>query len=314
MANTSLSVIAVDWGTSHLRIWALDAHGKPVNMHHSSDGMRSVKDSAFASVLDKYISAMNIQTDIPVIMCGMVGSRQGWQEAPYVSIPCHIEEGISHAITIRDAQRDIRILPGFANRDAQCADVMRSEETQLLGLYDMSGDTLDQLVCMPGTHAKWVLTKTGKVIDFATSLSGELFAAISTASVLRYAIENAANTIDPQTEYFINGVRNSINEPATFLNRLFAVRSKSLLHDLSPNAAVAEISGSIIGQDIAGAMLRFSSFDEVILVGSGHLGALYSQALKLAGLTPRLVDGDELAVRGLTHAARTIWPDRFQIE
>lgn len=311
MADASASVVAVDWGTSHLRLWPLDEAGNALDCHRSERGMRTVMRDEFASVLDAELQLLDVDDDTPVIMCGMVGSRQGWQEAPYNRMPCRIDAIVSNAVRIDGLDRDVRILPGIANFDAESPDVMRSEETQLLGLYDMVGDDFGGLVCMPGSHAKWVRMDNGLVIDFATSMTGELFAALGASSVLQHSLKNADKKIDPENQVYTNAVRNSLSEPSTVLTRLFAARPQSLLNQMDDNDAAALISGTIIGQDLAGAIARFAPVHSVMLVGSGHLGALYAHAFDQAGLQSKIVDGDELAILGLCHAARLIWPDKF---
>lgn len=311
MNAPTTSVVAVDWGTSHLRLWTLDSNGKANACHRSDRGMRTVERDEFESVLKSEMQTLQVPTDTPVIMCGMVGSRQGWQEAPYKKMPCRIDAIAANAVKIDGVSRDVRILPGIAHFNATKPDVMRSEETQLLGLYDMLGEDLSGLVCMPGSHAKWVRIENGLVIDFATSLSGELFAALSVSSVLQHSLKNASKKVDPQSDVYSRAVRNSLSDPATVLTRLFAARPHSLLNQMSDDDASAHISGTIVGQDIAGAIARFAPVHATTLVGSGHLGDLYSQALQIAGLQSKIVDGDELAILGLSHAAKLIWPDRF---
>ncbi len=310
--NTAItSVVAVDWGTSRLRIWPLDGNGAAKSCHRSDRGMRTVSRDEFEQVLAAQLQQLDVPADTPVIMCGMVGSRQGWQEAPYNSVPCRIDAIAANAVQINDVDRDIRIVPGIANFDAAHPDVMRSEETQLLGLYDMSGSALTGMICMPGSHAKWVRFDKGEVLDFATSMSGELFAALGASSVLQHSLKNAGKQVDPESRVFLDAVSRSLAEPATILTRLFAARPQSLINQVSDDEAAAHISGTIIGQDIAGAIARFAPVHAVSLVGSGHLGALYTKALEIAGLRSTMVDGDELAIQGLSHAARLIWPDRF---
>ncbi|MDZ7824161.1 MAG: 2-dehydro-3-deoxygalactonokinase [Ahrensia sp.] len=308
---TPISVVAVDWGTSQLRIWPLDRDGNVAATYKSGEGMRNVSPSGFASLLEQHLTSLEIEHSVPVIMCGMVGSRQGWCEVPYVDMPCRLSDIIEGAVAVPNVARDIRILPGLANRSTQTPDVMRSEETQLLGLHKLLGDDLRGHVCMPGSHAKWVRIEKGVVIDFATSLTGELYAALGSSSVLKHALASGDQKVDAQSGAFVRAVRASLAEPATILTRLFSARPNSLLHDLSNDDAAAHISGTIIGQDIAGAMARFSPMHSVALVGSGHLGTLYASALEIAGLKAQLYDGDELALGGLCHAARLMWPSRF---
>ena len=115
MNAPTTSVVAVDWGTSHLRLWALDGQGKAKACHRSERGMRTVERDEFASVLNAEMQMIEVDADTPVIMCGMVGSRQGWQEAPYNKMPCRIDAIATNAVKIVGVERDIRILPGIAH-------------------------------------------------------------------------------------------------------------------------------------------------------------------------------------------------------
>lgn len=314
MPTQSTSVVAVDWGTSQLRLWPLDRAGKKLACHRSNQGMRVVERDEFPAILEAQLEELGLGFDVPVIMCGMVGSRQGWQEAPYLKTPAHINSVVDGAVSIAGTKRDMRILPGMAKYDPVAPDVMRSEETQLLGLHHLMSERAGGLVCMPGSHAKWVRFENGIVTDFMTTLSGELFAALGSSSVLKHALEKADKHINAQSDAFTDAVTASLEEPATIFARLFATRPQNLLNDASADDAAARISGSIIGQDIAGAVSRFAPMRQITLVGSGHLGILYQAALELAGLNSTIVDGDELAIAGLSRAAQLLWPERFEAD
>jgi len=107
-------VIAVDWGTSSLRCYRLDAQGNILESRASSHGILNVAPGQFPRVLDQQIAGWN---ETPIVMSGMVGSRQGWAEAPYLQTPTRLEALHEGAIRV-DAPGDIRILPGIA-QDAQ---------------------------------------------------------------------------------------------------------------------------------------------------------------------------------------------------
>lgn len=314
------AVVLVDWGTSHLRLWPVDAGGTIQTMRRSDHGMGITERDAFSKVLEVELTAMDVDAQTPVIMCGMVGSRQGWREAPYVAVPAKLADVANNAVAFMHGQRKIVILPGIADKSPQMPDVMRSEETQLLGMSAIGALSHDTLVCMPGSHSKWVRIKVGggepSVTGFATSLSGELLAAVTQHTVLRHCLgdDGRLQNVDAENHVFRQAMRASMAEPATILMRLFSARPRSLLHAQTAVDAAAWLSGTIIGQDIAGALARFGPIRAVALVGGGAQGPLYAAGLALAGIELVTHDGDDLAVAGLLHTARTQWPERFAAE
>ncbi|WP_306049612.1 2-dehydro-3-deoxygalactonokinase [Oceaniradius stylonematis] len=310
IANPAIAAVLVDWGTSRLRLWAVDGAGTVLGEARSGEGMGATEPRAFEGILEHHLAELGAGPKVPVMMCGMVGSRQGWQEAPYVEVPARLETIIERALPVSGTPREVRILPGIADRSVETPDVMRSEETQLLGLSRIAGNGAEGLVCMPGTHAKWVLIGEGgtQVSGFATALTGDLFAALSRASVLRHSLSGDAG-LDGAS--FDKAVRAAIDEPARMLMRLFAIRSRALLHGADAAHASASLSGTIIGQDIAGALARFGKPERLTLVGGGTLGALYARALDLVGIATDVFDGEELARAGLFAAAVRVWPDMF---
>lgn len=308
ITNPAIAVVLVDWGTSRLRLWTVDHAGTVIGHARSGEGMGATEPRAFEGILEHHLVELGAGPQVPVMMCGMVGSRQGWQEAPYVEVPARLETIIERAQPVSGTPRQVRILPGIADRSLETPDVMRSEETQLLGLSRIAGNRAEGLVCMPGTHAKWVLMDEGgaKVSGFATALTGDLYAALSRASVLRHSLAADAE-LDGAS--FDNAVRASVAEPARTLMRLFAIRSRALLHGADAAQAGAALSGTIIGHDIAGALDRFGKPDRLTLVGGGTLGSLYARALDLVGIATDVFDGEELARAGLFAAAVQTWPD-----
>lgn len=306
-ASGAPAFVAVDWGTSHLRVWTLSSDGVTLGERKSGEGMASTTRDRFADVLERHMEALSVPAGVPVVMCGMVGSRQGWAEAGYIPIPASLREIAENAVRIPEIGRDVRILPGFSKPDAQSPDVMRGEETQLLGLSHLS--PLDHgasgVVCMPGTHSKWVQMSGDTVTTFATFMTGDLFSVLAEHSVLRHM--TGREPIDPALPVFREAVTASLNAPADISARLFSIRSAGLLLDLSPSDARARLSGYLIGQEIAGARARLSLPDEIDLVGGGVLGSLYREALAVAGVGCRLHDGDALAIAGLTDAASVLW-------
>ena len=275
---------AIDWGTTRLRAWLLDAAGEIVAERRSDEGLLAVPRERFAAVLEEHLGAMGATATLPVMMCGMVGSRQGWIEAPYVATPARFEAILGGAISVPGTRRDIRIIPGVAQRDSERPDVMRGEETQLAGIASLHG--ADLLVCMPGTHCKWVSIGDGVVTQFATWLTGELFSVLSTQSILRHALGPNPAKVSPDDPVFLHWLDDGLAHPGDTVSRLFRIRASTLLLDMQPDAAAAALSGLLLGNEIASARAQFASAgSDIVLVASGGLGDLYATALARAGYT-----------------------------
>ncbi len=297
---------AVDWGTSSFRLWIIGEDGSVLAERRSGEGMTTAAKTGFHAVLDSHLAAVEAPTHLPIVICGMAGARQGWKEAGYIDTPAALAAIAGNAIAVPDVDRDIRILPGLAQRDGRCPDVMRGEETQLLGAAGMLGEGR-HLVCMPGTHSKWVRLCDKTVEGFSTFMTGELFEVISRHTILSHAVADAG-AIEPDDAAFLDAVARAKESPALATNMLFSVRAGQLLHGLSAADAKARLSGTLIGLEIAGALASAESVDGICLVGSGRLGSLYRAALETQGFTPQLVDADEAVRAGLSAAAQTIWP------
>lgn len=302
---------AADWGTSSFRIWLLDGIGTVLAERRSDEGMVSAGAAGFATILEKHLGEMGAAGDLPVIICGMAGARQGWVEAPYVTLPARLDDMIAGAIVVPDQIRQIRILPGLAQRDADAPDVMRGEETQLAGIAPLFASG-HQLVCMPGTHSKWVEARDGAVTGFRTWLTGELFSILSKQSILRHSLGDAPAAAMPGDAVFRDACSQALAEGGDVGNGLFRIRAATLLQNLKSDDAAAKLSGLLIGGEIASARRTFKIADaKVILVASGGLGLLYRAALDLAGLMVLSADADEAVRAGLFEAARRLgWTTR----
>ncbi|RFC62313.1 2-dehydro-3-deoxygalactonokinase [Fulvimarina endophytica] len=296
---------ACDWGTSNLRVWAMSAEGEPLAVRQSADGMANVGEGGFATVLDGHLAELGLAEDLSVVACGMVGARQGWAEAPYLPAPARIEGLAVHAITAPGTERDVRILPGvFLSGDGAGCDVMRGEETQLFGLALQAGG--DHLACLPGTHSKWARLEAGGIVDFATFMTGELFALLSRHAVIRHSLDvdlDAAGYSDA----FEAGLKDGSARPEAVLNELFALRARDLLTGAGKADLTARLSGLLIGCELAGAGKRFGEESKVALVASGMTATLYERALRAAGYTVATMDAEVCVRAGLHAAARHLF-------
>ncbi|OLP58737.1 2-dehydro-3-deoxygalactonokinase [Xaviernesmea oryzae] len=306
MTATAASYAAVDWGTSSFRLWLIGKDGTPLGERRSGEGMTTAAQEGFSAVLERHLAALDAPADLPVMICGMAGARQGWMDAGYMDVPARLEEIVGRAVVVPHSSRDIRILPGLAQRIEAAPDVMRGEETQLLGAYDEIGAG-SHLLCMPGTHSKWVRLRDGAVEGFSTFMTGELFDVIGKQSILRHALDGS-EAFDGTHPAFIQAVKTACVSPARFSNLIFSARSGQLLHGLDATSAKARLSGLLIGLEIAGARDTAPDAVQVQLVASGAMAALYEAALSAALLGVTVIDADLAVRRGLQAAARAVWP------
>ncbi|TGQ74452.1 MAG: 2-dehydro-3-deoxygalactonokinase [Mesorhizobium sp.] len=297
------AVAALDWGTTRLRAWLIDGSGKVLAERRGDDGLITAREKGFSNVLEGHLGAMGAPETLPVIICGMAGSRQGWLEAPYVTVPSPIGAILAGAARVPGQKRDIRIVPGLAQRLADTPDVMRGEETQLAGAGLPAKGR--EIVCMPGTHSKWVPVEDGAVTGFGTWPTGELFSVLSAHSILRHSLGEHPKPVTADNPFFRRWCQTALSEGGDVTSRLFSIRAAGLLQDLRPDDAASCLSGLLIGGEIASARRRYGiGAAPVVLVASGALATLYGEALALAGLSVRTVDADEAVRAGLVEAAR----------
>ncbi|UPK04526.1 2-dehydro-3-deoxygalactonokinase [Bradyrhizobium sp. 170] len=296
--------VAVDWGTSSFRLWLVDRAGNVLGERRSQEGMMAAAKLGFPAVLQSHLEAVGAAPGLPVVVCGMAGARQGWVEAGYVDTPAPLASILKHAVPVPGQDRDIRILPGIVQRDPRAPDVMRGEETQLLGALGMDAAD-DAVVCMPGTHSKWVRANGGIVERFATFMTGELFDVVSRETILSHAVTGAdpAEAIDA----FRSAVIAAFETPAFAANLLFQVRSGQLLYGGTPSSAREKISGTLIGLELAAGLAREVPRSGITLVASGRLQMLYQLAFDTVSVPVRSIGAEDAVRRGLAMAAESFW-------
>ncbi len=299
--------VAVDWGTSSFRLWLIGDDGSVLGERRSDEGMTAAAQTGFAAVLQSHLDVLSAPEGIPVIICGMAGARQGWVEAGYIDTPASLAAILTGAVSVPGQRRDIRILPGLAQRSIEAPDVIRGEETQLLGALspDSHGE---QIVCMPGTHSKWVRVVDGMVSGFSTFMTGELFDVITRHSILAHAVAGA-DAMPADTAAFEAAVAAAFRQPALATNLIFGARAGQLLHGLGAAGAQGRISGTLIGIEIAGALSTAGKQATITLVASGRLQSLYETAFRTLSLSWQTIDADAAVRRGLSAAAKAIWPN-----
>jgi 2-dehydro-3-deoxygalactonokinase len=296
--------IAGDWGTSNLRLALCDDDGHALEAR-KGPGAAEAR-GKFAEIFDaQVIDWRRAHGELPAVLSGMVGSTFGWMEAPYLPCPADLYELAENPLAARNG---VFIVPGMrCSNPLGAPDVMRGEETQLLGARQM-GTLLDvgkQLVCMPGTHTKWVSLHNGVVQEFLTAPTGELFAMLCEHSVL---VRDKATPIVHNAADFERGLTESARHPeVTLLHRLFQSRSLRLDKQLTAEGAASWVSGLLIGTDVGGALSLFvgdGSQAPVFVIGAPQLTASYSLALARHGRKAECIDGDQAALSGLAYVYR----------
>ena len=287
--------IAVDWGTTRLRVWAMQGP-KAVQSRNSDKGMGGLSRDGFEPALLELIADwLPARGRMPVIACGMVGARTGWAEAEYRAVPCPpLDPHQAIRPAVRDARLDVRILPGLSQ--AAPADVMRGEETQIAG-YLASDPGFDGTLCLPGTHCKWVRIARGRVEAFQTYMTGEMFSLISRQSVLRLSLGGAT----PDIEAAAQGAAEAMADPHAVERGLFSLRAGALLHNLVPEQAAGRLSGLLIGAEL-GAARDFWHNRKTIIIGAPELAALYETPMRASGADVARMDGGQLVLAGLSAA------------
>lgn len=292
----SANWIAADWGTSNLRVWGVDASGGVHWQATSECGMGGLERDEFEPALLALIAdRLPAGRVTPVIICGMAGSRQGWAEAPYATTPCAPPNlNLATHAPVTDPRISVHILPGIRQMDP--ADVMRGEETQIAGLLAEDSD-FDGVLCLPGTHTKWVRISAGEVVGFRTFMTGEIFSLLADHSVLRHSVA----TPEWDDAAFDTAVTDAMARPENLGSDLFTLRASGLLHGTAPAPARARLSGLLIGAELQGARGYWLG-QRVALIGSTALSALYAKALAAQGLPAEIHDAETMTLRGLCAA------------
>jgi 2-dehydro-3-deoxygalactonokinase len=252
----------------------------------SDQGMSCLTPDQFEPLLLSHIQPWLDTQKMPVIACGMVGSRQGWIEAPYDTVPAEPATR-SVKITTSDPRLDVRVISGIQQHDP--CDVMRGEETQIAGyLADKPNHT--GLICLPGTHSKWVTISDGNIINFQTVLTGEIFNLLATKSVLRHSMASWNDA------GFIKEVAQIVDAPETLTTRLFGVRANHLLN--GDTSGQSRLSGMVIGAELA-ALQDLWKQQKTVVIGAGEIVRLYGLALNSLGAKVNVEEGKKLTLLGL---------------
>ena len=302
-------LIALDWGTSSLRAWLLDGEGRSLDRRQSPMGILEVQNGDFRAAFETMCRDwLTQQSSLPVIASGMIGSRQGWREAPYLRTPANPAD-LARDLLVMDnlAGRVFRIVPGLLTTGIEgMPDVMRGEETQILGaLASGLGSAQGQVVVLPGTHCKWVQIGDGAIVAFRTWMTGELYSVLRQHSILGKLAVSAQAWNAAMQSAFEDGVARAADAAGAFGRLLFSARSRVLVGDLDAEQVPAYLSGLLIGSEIHDAMRLFDAGGAPpLIIAEPELAARYESAFRLLGHAAHTAPPDA-AVRGLFAIARS---------
>ena len=295
-----IALLAIDWGTSSTRVYAMDRQGLIRDARSAPLGVQRVADGEFANAL-KMLCGDDFPEGVPSIACGMIGSRQGWIEAPYRPCPAGFD-AIAAALTPVPGTA-LAIVPGLICRDDDgIADVMRGEETQILGTLADGAARTRQVLLLPGTHSKWTIIGPAGIETFSTFMTGELYAVLVEHSILGRLVAPGSDA-----EAFARGVRHSLRSTGALTHDLFSARTLALTDRLAPSGVGDYLSGLLLGAEIAAARRWLEAIcvtaTRLTLVGAQALVDKYRAALAIAGIDAD-VGAEDAAARGLWRIAR----------
>ena len=279
------ALVALDWGTTSLRAYLFDAAGKVMATRVSTAGIMNMpvaaEEGGFDVAFDEACGVwLSEAPSLPVLAAGMVGSAQGWVQAPYVETPASAQALVAGIVRVRAASgAEVAVVPGVLEPGA-LPNVMRGEETQIFGALGESGDQTQQtsLIGLPGTHAKWVVVEGERIARFYTFMTGEVYAALCAHTILGRTMKHPAK---PDTAAFLRGVNVAREQGCVgLLATAFSTRTLGLTAQLAADEQPDYLSGLVIGHELAGLE-----------------AALARRDVALAGCAPRLIGAEALCER-----------------
>ena len=289
-------LIALDWGTTRARAFLISPEGEVLERRVADQGIQSVPAGGYPEAFEALAGDFREACpDAPIILAGMVGSRNGWVEAAYVGCPASAQEVTAAALTVNlDEGTTATILPGLSC-DEGAFDVMRGEETLLFGL-----GLDDGLACLPGTHSKWAQIRDGRVVRFASFMTGEVYSLLRNDSIL------ARLALAPEGEDAARGAargRAAAQRPGGLLNRAFAARTEVLAGRMAGGEVGPFLSALLVAQEIDGARALFGRSEQIHLVADGALAESYGEALHAAGIAASITTPEAAFVAGIRRLA-----------
>lgn len=290
-------LVAIDWGTSSLRGALMTPDGAVLDLRLFALGILSVPKDGFEQTFQSCFGDWMQPAGTRCLMSGMVGSQQGWREAPYCPCPASFRDVATQLLWLQPGR--LAIVPGLTVEHGGVPDVMRGEETQIFGALQLLS-LHDARLVLPGTHSKWVRVQSQQVLDFSTWMTGEVYALLRQHSILARTLPAEEPPLD--AEAFADGVQAALSSSG-LLHTAFSVRTLALFKRRSADALASYLSGLVIGEELKAQGLQAG--ESVVVMGSATLQARYSQALGLLGVRTHTV-GDTATWHGLHAMALTL--------
>ena len=283
--------IAVDWGTSTFRAYLVQ-NNEVFDTIETKDGMKFVKSHLFEqtllSLIDRWLDNNKITE---ILASGMVGSKQGWEEAPYQKTPCNLKKLNYITPILKDNRISLKIFSGISQTHQP--DVMRGEETQIAGFLNETPN-FNGSICLPGTHSKWVEIRNNNIIKFKTFMTGELFEIISKNSVLIHSVE--AEKIDKME--LLKSVDKILQKPELFSNSLFQLRADDLINSKGPTIYKSRLSGYLLAIELLGSA-EFWKNNDIVLIGNPDLTEMYQFVLNKKVKSIKIFLSSDMVLKGL---------------
>lgn len=288
MTPPPAALIAVDWGSTHLRA-KLVLDGRVAASSSSPDGIRHLGGRDCDAILASHCAAWrHTHPEARVLVSGMAGAREGWREVPYVPAPCGLDDLASAVVPVpSETFGEALLVPGVRcdDPDRTTTDVMRGEETQVAGILDTLSAN-GSVLCLPGTHSKWVVCREGRIETFRTWLTGEAYERLTRDSL----VSGDGSPADPESDAFRLGVE-STEGPGGLLHQIFLGRTHLLAGRLAASEVRSYVSGLLVGHEIREG-LAFSGGLPLILVGDSPAVAATASALRHLGVAHGRATGD----------------------
>lgn len=302
MAAVAPALLAVDWGTTALRGALLAADGMVLATHAAPRGLLSVPPGGWQAAFDaEFGTWLAAHPGLPCLMSGMVGSRQGWAEAPYVACPAGLDDLVRGLLWLQPGR--LAIVPGLSTESDGIPDVLRGEEVQVFGaLQSLADPAGDHTLLLPGTHSKWLRVRGGRITGFCTHMTGEVYALLRQQSILARMLPADDGAFDGDA--FDAGVAQAAT-PGGLLHHLFAIRTLALF-DRAPAASLASrLSGLLIGEELRAQAAQLPAGAPVSVIASPALALRYQRALQAEAHAVRLAPTDAgwLGVLAVARAA-----------
>lgn len=301
--------ILIDWGTTNFRAFLQKENGRVEKRLTAPIGINNINGRNFPSLLEDTLGqwlAEDVRAGQPILMSGMIGSRQGWVEAPYCPCPVTIENIAANLVRVEDFA-NCYIVPGVAlSSGARHADVMRGEEVQIFGALaeDQIASGKKQILCLPGTHSKWAVVKGPILSGFTTSMTGEVYSVMTRHSILKALIEDSEHDDDSA---FHRGLDRASDSDG-LLAQLFSGRAEALFDKLEGSAIPSYLSGILIGNEIRAMQKTYQveKDQEIKIVGAPELCRHYIAAFNHFSISHHVIDAQTATLSGLSRILRHV--------